>query len=273
MILERPQQCEIGVSGAAFDLPAAAETPRELCLLGAESGCNPTDLAQRDLALKRLLQPGAAQRGLPGMHPLEHERLGEVRSLAAGQQPGPQLVVLALGVRRVITQLSAVDVVAIHQHRRVEERRAEQRQPADARGACRVAVKRARPAGRIEIEHGGTDNCRAFTAALHSLELARESFGQRNVVGVETGDEAPLCFGEPAVEREGQSRLLVIRDHAQARVAHSREQRRRLVRGSVIDDDQLEVVDGLAQDARHGLAEEARVVANGQQDGDERHGR
>ena len=207
------------------------------------------------------------------MHPLEHERLGEVRTLAAGQQPGPQLIVLALGVRRVITQLSAVDAVAIHQHRRVEERRAEQRQPADAHGAWRVAVERSRPARRIEIEHGGTDNCRVCTVALHSLELAREAFGQRNVVGVETGDVASACFGEPAVERGGQSRLLVVREHAKARVADCREQPRRLVRGSVVDDDQLQVVDGLAQDALHGLAEEARVVVDGQKDGDERHGR
>ena len=63
---------------------------RELCLLGRQSRCDTTDLTQGDLALKRLHpQPAAAQRGLPGMHPLEHERLGEVRTLAAGQQPRP----------------------------------------------------------------------------------------------------------------------------------------------------------------------------------------
>ena len=162
VILERPQHCEIRIDSVACDLPAAAQAPRELCLLAAQVGCDASDLAQSDLALKRLLQPGAAERGLPGMHSLEHERLREVRTLTARQQPRPQLVVLALRVRRVVPQLSAIDAISIHQHRRVEERRAEQREPTDARRTCGVAVQRARPAGLIEIEHGGTDNCHIF---------------------------------------------------------------------------------------------------------------
>ena len=58
--------------------------------------------------------------------------------------------------------------------------------------------------------------------------------------------------------------LLVVREHHETRVLNGRQHCGRGVRGSVVDDDQLQIVHRLPQHTLDGCAEEARVVVDGQ---------
>ena len=133
--LERAQQLEqpltrlagrLGRNGAA----SAPDPPGELCMVRRERRRNPRHLAQRHPALEGLLQVTSAQRGLAGMDPFENERLREVAAVRDHEQARPQFVVLALEVLRVVPQLVRIQQLAVDEHRRMEERRAEERVPA-----------------------------------------------------------------------------------------------------------------------------------------------
>ena len=82
-----------------------------------------------------------------------------------------------------------------------------------------------------------------------------------------------LCRVEAAVQRSGEPLALVVADHAKAPVGQQVERLLRAVRRCVVDDEELEVANGLPQDAVDRDAEVARVVVRGEQDSNERHGR
>ena len=153
----------------------------------------------------------------------------------------------------------------------MEERRAEQRGPADRRGPRRHQVQVAGAAGVGELEHRAAHD-RDTGCGPHARELALESPRERDVVGIEPGDIPAARLVEPAVQRRCQAQALVVPQHAQARVADLVEDRGRRVLRAVVDDEQLEVGHALAQDALERCPDVALTVRDGEQNRHERGG-
>jgi hypothetical protein len=124
----------------------------------------------------------------------------------------------------------------------------------------------------VEVAHRTADN-RNARLLLDALDLPLQSVGDGDVVRVEARDVTTLRDVEPAVQRRRQTGLLGIAHHVQAGIADLGEQLRRRIGRSVVDDDQLEVGQRLSEHALHRLADEAGVVVDGHEHGDERHGR
>ena len=133
-------------------------------------------------------------------------------------------------------------------------------------------MQRPHTAGLVEVEDPGPDRGDRRSRS-DSSELGFEPLGQGDIVRVEPGDVSALGLVEATVQRRGEAELLLVADHPEPRVLDSGEDCGRLVRRSVIDHDQLEVVDGLPQHAFDGHGEEARVVMDREENRDQRHGR
>ncbi len=239
---ERAQQRLVG-GGCRFALfgwhrLAATEEPRELGVGGCEVGGDAADLAQRHLTLKRALEVAAALRRLPWMAPVEHERLRDVVPFRDLEDARPELVVLALEVRRVVAEAVPVEQLAVEHHRRVEERRREERVPANSAVAERHQVRASRPVGVVELEHGCSEDAQA-RARRHRAELLVEPRRERDVVRVEPRDVAAGGMLETEVERRREPEPLVVREKHDAVVRELVEQRGRLVGRPVVDDDEL----------------------------------
>ena len=117
-----------------FDRKACSDPPCELCPIGWQLRGHPPDLAQRHALLKRPLQPAARLRGLTGVHAIEHERLGQVVAFRMREQARPEVVVLTLEVLGVVAQAVQLEHLAVDDDARMEERRAEERGPANRLG-------------------------------------------------------------------------------------------------------------------------------------------
>ena len=231
------------------DRPAAAQAPApaRLALRPAPARCA-RSRAARPRRWNDCCRPLRAERGLPGVHALRDERLREVRSVDDPKQPRPQVVVLALRNDGSYRKPEPVERLSIDEHRRVEERRAEKREPTDCPSHCGCGA--ACPAGRPH-----RDRARRSRQLPHRpsrrvpARVALETLGQRDVVGVETGDVASAASSSPRFSEEARPACSSFVSTRRRSSPDAREQRRRLVRRSVVDHDQLEVVDGLAQHA------------------------
>jgi hypothetical protein len=201
---------------------------------------------------------------------LEHERLAQVVSVGGGEQARPQVVVLALEELRVVTQVA--QRFPVDEHRRVEERGAEERVPPERPRAGGHDVRPAAAPALVEIGHRGPDD-RGAPLGLEALHLPLQALGDGDVVGVQPRDVAAARPLEATVQRACKPELPFVAEHLQPAVLDSVEHGLRPVRRRIVDDQQLEVCERLREDAAERVREEARVVVHGQQDGDERHGR
>ncbi len=269
LVFERRQKTEELLARAAPGAFASADAPGRI---GIDPRSDPRDLAQTDLPLKRALEVTPPQRGLRGMHALQDEHGGEVVAVGEGEQPRPKVVILALEEGRVVPQVVCRQRLAVNEHRRMEERRAEQRVPAQGQRTLRQQMRSSPVPALVEVGDSRAHDGRMRVGAK-PLDLTLEPLGQRDVVRVEAGDVLAARFVEPAVERGGETALPVVAQHGEARVVDLREHGGRLVGRRVVDREQLEVAERLAQHAVDGLAQKARVVVNGEEDGHERHGR
>ena len=105
------------------------------------------------------------------------------------------------------------------------------------------------------------------------LEAPLEPVGEGRVVGVHARDVATASLVESAIQRCGETELRLVPEHAHSRIRESVERAPRSVGGAVVDDDELEIGDGLAQDAEERRPNERLAVVHGDEDGDERRGR
>src|SRR3954451_1940441 len=124
------------------------------------------------------------------------------------EQPRPEVVVLTLAVGRVVTKAELVQPCAVDEYGRMEERRAEEREPAHSPRAARAAVQCAASPGLVEIAHRRADH-RDSRLRPDASDLALEPVCSRNVVRVETCRVSPLRDVERAVERSRQPGALV----------------------------------------------------------------
>ena len=132
-------------------------------------------------------------------------------------------------------------------------------------------MQRAEAIGFRELEHGASDDCDAGVGA-QVRELLLEPVRQRDVVGVEPRDVRAAGEIQRAVERAGEPQRVVVANDHEPRIVEGLENRGRPVARAVVDDDQLEILDRLAQDARDGVAQVALAVLHREENRDERSG-
>ncbi len=199
------------------------------------------------------------------MRPVEHQRLDEVVAVRDGEEPCPEVVVLALEVLRVVPERVLLQDRAVDEHRRVEEGRAEEGCEPHFRAPGRHDVERADAIALVDLEHGAPDH-REIGIGPEVRELPLEAIREGDVVGVEPGDVAPSRSVEGGVQGAGEALRLVVADDDETGVVELAEDGRRRIARPVIDDDQLQVVDRLAQDACDCASEEALAVLHREED-------
>ena len=116
--LEQRVRCRLELS---VDWLARADTPRELGALGIQLGRDLRDLPQRDAALELALNVPSTLRRLALVNAVQQERVAEVVAVSVRQEPRPEVVVLALQIRRVVAESVQVEQLAIDQDARMVE--------------------------------------------------------------------------------------------------------------------------------------------------------
>jgi hypothetical protein len=267
--LEGGEQAQEGSDAASSRVLAGTDAPREIRV---DLRRDPTDLAQRDPSLKGLLNLGPGNRRLAAMYPLEDERLRQVVSVGVREQPRPEVVVLALEERRVVSETVSIEQFAVDEHCWMEERRAEERMPTEWNRTVGHDMSLPSAPVLVEIGHGCAED-RDARSALDPVYLPLEALRESDVVGIESRDVAAGRPLEPSVQRCREAQPFVVTEQDETVVVDGSEDVRGLVGRRVVDDDKLEIPECLPEHARDGFADEAHVVANGEKDGDERHGR
>ena len=205
------------------------------------------------------------------MDAVEDERLLDVVALAESKDTGPELVVLALEELGVVPQARALEQLTVDEHARVEEGRAEKGRPADLERPTRHEVYGGGRPACIELENRASDDRKARVRP-ELRNLPPEAVRQRHVVGIEARDVAARRRVECPIERRGEAEALVVPQDDQPGVVDLAEDLARPVGRAVVDDDQLEVGERLAEDTREREAQVTSRVVGRHEHGDERRG-
>ena len=96
---------------------------------------------------------------------------------------------------------------------------------------------------------------------------------KRDIVGVQPSDVPPPRLLQPSIQRARETELRLVSDDAQARVTNPGDDIRRGIGRAVVDHHELEIGDGLPEDALEGCAHVGLAVVDGQEHRDERRGR
>jgi hypothetical protein len=184
-------------------------------------------------------------------------------------EPQPEVVFHRVAVARVVAARGAHDVAPVRGARIRDRVEARQHRPDVARRA-----RRARPqlaARWIDLPHATADHGH-IRPRLEERELALEPVRRRDVVGVLHGDHRRRRVLEARVEAARDADVVRHAQHADARVTRRGGvgERGALVARAVVDDDQLEVLDGLAEDRADRLLERCGAVVRADEHGDAR---
>ena len=120
----------------------------------------------------------------------------------------------------------------------------------------------------VDLQHTRAEHARA--ASPDPLQLTAEALRPGDVVRVEPRHVPRPRGVDTAVERAGQTELLLVRQHHEPWILHRREELVRPVCRRVVDDDQLELGQRLLQDACDRLPEGRDGIVGREDDGDER---
>ena len=100
-----------------------------------------------------------------------------------------------------------------------------------------------------------------------------DSAGFGDIVGIETGDDVGTRMLNPAIGRCRRTEIFCIHDQANARVALDQTLHHCALVRTVVDDDELEVLEILYKDALDRGIQKTQVVMNRHDDGDAGSGR
>jgi hypothetical protein len=91
------------------------------------------------------------------------------------------------------------------------------------------------------------------TRRQQACHLFLELGGQPFVIAVLEGDPFGACLADARIARRRRTAVLRAFDQPQPRIGDARCRRQRAVGGAVVDDDDLEILPALAQDAIDGV--------------------
>jgi hypothetical protein len=109
----------------------------------------------------------------------------------------------------------------------------------------------------VDEGHVAEGQARSIAESAHH---ALKPFGVEGVVGVEDGQEVAPGQAQALVEGGVGALVVVMAQGAQARIADRLDGIPGAVPGGVVDDDQLQVAEGLGQDAVQGIDDVGLVV-------------
>jgi hypothetical protein len=127
-------------------------------------------------------------------------------------------------------------------------------------------------AGGIEKLANARPDDRHPRPRAKTRNLKPETVGERDVVGIEPGQEAPRGPLESSIQGGGEAKGTLVAKHDQAAVLDASEGLAGAVLRAVVDDDELQVAKGLAEDTPRRGGYVALGIAGGEEDGDEGHG-
>src|SRR6266542_2053923 len=99
-------------------------------------------------------------------------------------------------------------------------------------------------------------------ARLHELNFSPETVGHRYVVCIHASDQFGAGLFDPSIQA-GAYALVRLREGSDPRIGESPDHLLAFVRGAVIHDDELEVMERLAQDTLDGSLQEPFSVVDG----------
>ena len=270
-LLERVDEPEVGVDRGVDFVGARSARRRRLATrapprwrtaqvrLARSSVARPQLALALELAtpLRRLLADG---RGRGRADP------GRLSPSATSSRRDHELVVLALLEARVVPERMAFEDLALDENGRVEERRAEERGPAARRSrrpASRAASRRdRRRAPRTADPTTAGRRCRRMRASWRSSRrgMATSSASRRATYVPRASSGRGSASRRDRAARRCAARVGACR-------RRSRGSRRR-VGGRVVDDHDLEIRDGLTEDARERSPDVFLAVVDGDERGD-----
>jgi hypothetical protein len=124
---------------------------------------------------------------------------------------------------------------------------------------------------RVEVDRPCPHDRRGWPGA-DPRDDSLEPAGERDVVGVHPRDVCAPGDVEAAVQRPRETQRFLVPENTEPRVTDRRERIARSVDRAVVDDDQLEIVDRLPEDAVDSLSNRRLGVACGEDDGHEGRG-
>ena len=205
--------------------------------------------ADQHQALQERIRAGARH---AGRHlAIDQQTLGQIGDGTVTGQTRPQLVVLGgltLPVGRIATD--GLDARLAHHHRAVHERVVEQQLELQ-RGV--IAGMIVHPAGRgiAGPDLGPGAEQPASGVCLQIGDLTGEALGMAEVILILPGNQRPPRQRDAAVQRCREAGIFLV-VQADARILEPFEHRGRIVAGTVVDEDQLEIAEGLRQHAVDG---------------------
>ena len=210
------------------------------------------DLTERHATLALALKLRPSRGRLRLVLPIQNERIGDVVSVGDGEQPRPQVVVLAFAERRVVAQPVGVEHGTIDDDRGMEERRREERRPSHGRRSGRHAMDRPEAFVGVEVDHRRPHDRRRRLRS-DPLDDPAEPVGPCHVVGVHPCEQRAARLVEADVERARESQRLLVSHDTEAAIVDRVEHCASAVARAVVDDQELEVGVRLAEHAPHRL--------------------
>jgi hypothetical protein len=228
-------------------------------------------LTSQDPADHLALSRGPGDARLASVAAMVDQDLGQVGQPRHRRRPGPQLEILGEVERRIVAQAVRAHEGGAHHHRRVHEGR-----PKEERGGHVVRVGPVADVTRSKAWRGKPDRSRPRAAdadagiPLEELDLTGQPGRVADVVGVHPGDEGATDQVEPLVQGGADPPMAGLADETDTRIAERPDDRHAVVGGTVVDDDELEVGQGLDEHALDGRGQMRGAVQDGHEDADPR---
>ena len=211
-----------------------------------------------------ILERSDVEDGVRAMHPIGDHRSWHVRWEPVGEQPEPQVPLLARAEPFVEPSVSAERLAVDHDVGRARRDRVEPRKGRrDGRGiGGRNPVDHVQT--RVDVDRPGVDP--ATTRGAYRLHLHCKLVRRPQIVVVDERDPPPSGGRGPRVPGSVRATPGSVADHANARVVRAKRPLDRVDRG-IVDDDYLDVEVALREDARERLTEQAVPVPCRDHDG------
>src|SRR5262245_20464975 len=198
----------------------------------------------------------------------EVERLPEVGKAMAVTHPEPELDVLDALEAWVITP-GLEEGLATEHHRAVHQRAEAALELLDQSFVANIGRELAeRSSMRIHEPSRGAEH-RDLGMLVQEADLSREAIGERDVVGILSGDVLAPGHLDRAVQRRGDS-LVLLSYNGDPWVLEAPRHVARTVRVPAVDEDELKIVEGLMQYTLDGGGEESAAVEDAHHNGDPR---